>query len=271
MAYAGHAAAALDTAAALAEAQDRNSSFSALLALAMALAEQSSRSRVAQLLADAVPDIAGYEQAHVLLWEEGDARGFPCGLECPDPARDCATRLRTGRRPGRSAADDGRETHHRHRRVRSGAVAGSLPDRARFGGGGADRRPEHTVRRAGGGLGPRAVESDESVRERLSGVGSLAATALDSVALLDEVRHQALHDPLTELANSRLFEQQVSQALSLARRRGSRLAMLFIDLDEIQVRQRRPRAQGRRRAAPHGGGPTALDRPGRGHRGPDRR
>ena len=54
------------------------------------------------------------------------------------------------------------------------------------------------------------------------GAASLAATALEGVGLLDEVRHQALHDPVTDLANSRLFEDRVTQsALSISRRSGS--------------------------------------------------
>lgn len=65
-------------------------------------------------------------------------------------------------------------------------------------------------------------------------MASLAATALDGVALLDEVRHQALHDPLTELANPRLLEDRVNQALSMARRNGVQVAMLFVDLDKFK-------------------------------------
>jgi len=79
------------------------------------------------------------------------------------------------------------------------------------------------------------VELDEALGERLSGVASLAATALDSVTLLEEVRHQALHDPVTELANSRLFEDRVNQSLSITRRSGKSLAMLFVDLDRFKV------------------------------------
>jgi diguanylate cyclase (GGDEF)-like protein len=65
----------------------------------------------------------------------------------------------------------------------------------------------------------------------LGGVAGLAATALDGVALLDEIRHQALHDPVTDLANSRLFEDRVTQSLTVARRNRTRLALLFVDLD----------------------------------------
>jgi GAF domain-containing protein len=73
MAYAGHAAAALETAAALDESRDRNTTLSALLALGKVLAEESKGSEVAQRLADALPEIVQCGQANVLLWDGGDA------------------------------------------------------------------------------------------------------------------------------------------------------------------------------------------------------
>jgi diguanylate cyclase (GGDEF)-like protein len=79
------------------------------------------------------------------------------------------------------------------------------------------------------------LQSDPTMRERLSGVASLAATALEGLALLDAVRHQAMHDPVTDLANSRLFEDRVTQALSLARRSGNRVGLLFVDLDRFKA------------------------------------
>ena len=79
------------------------------------------------------------------------------------------------------------------------------------------------------------IDLDNTLGERLSGVASLAATALNSVALLEEVRHQALHDPITNLPNSRLFEDRVNQSLAIARRAGGRMAMLFVDLDRFKI------------------------------------
>jgi diguanylate cyclase (GGDEF)-like protein len=79
------------------------------------------------------------------------------------------------------------------------------------------------------------LQGDGTHRERLSGVASLAATALEGLALLDEIRHQALHDPVTDLANSRLFEDRVVQSLSIARRNGGRLGLLFVDLDRFKA------------------------------------
>jgi diguanylate cyclase (GGDEF)-like protein len=57
---------------------------------------------------------------------------------------------------------------------------------------------------------------------------------LDGVNLLDEVRHQAFHDSITDLPNIRLFEDRVSQAIVSARRAGGRHGFLFIDLDRFK-------------------------------------
>jgi GAF domain-containing protein len=99
MAYAGHAAAALETAAALAESHDRNAALSALFSLGMSLAEQSTRPAVAQRLADALPEIAECDQAYVLLWDEGDAllaRVASAARTTVKPAGPEATALRGG-------------------------------------------------------------------------------------------------------------------------------------------------------------------------------
>ena len=47
--------------------------------------------------------------------------------------------------------------------------------------------------------------------------------------------HQALHDPLTGLANRALFEDRLRQALARSRRHGVASAVLFCDLDRFKV------------------------------------
>jgi diguanylate cyclase (GGDEF)-like protein len=63
-----------------------------------------------------------------------------------------------------------------------------------------------------------------------------AAMALENARLYDAIRHQALHDGLTGLANRVLFRDRVIQALERSRGRDGRpFAVLFIDLDDFKV------------------------------------
>jgi diguanylate cyclase (GGDEF)-like protein len=63
-----------------------------------------------------------------------------------------------------------------------------------------------------------------------------AAMALENARLYDEIRHQALHDGLTGLANRVLFRDRVAHVLERSRGRSKdRFAILFIDLDDFKV------------------------------------
>ena len=54
-------------------------------------------------------------------------------------------------------------------------------------------------------------------------------------AILEEhLRHQALHDPLTGLANRALFRDRVTHALARAHRSRERIAVVFLDLDDFK-------------------------------------
>ena len=50
----------------------------------------------------------------------------------------------------------------------------------------------------------------------------------------DELRHQALHDALTDLPNRALIMDRIEQLLSRSRRNGTTGAALFIDLDDFK-------------------------------------
>ncbi len=50
----------------------------------------------------------------------------------------------------------------------------------------------------------------------------------------DQLRHDALHDELTGLPNRRLIIDRLERAMTRARRTGSRLAVFFIDLDDLK-------------------------------------
>jgi diguanylate cyclase (GGDEF)-like protein len=62
-----------------------------------------------------------------------------------------------------------------------------------------------------------------------------AAMALENARLYDQIRHQALHDGLTGLANRVLFRDRVEHAVERCRRSGGQLALLFIDLDDFKT------------------------------------
>ena len=56
----------------------------------------------------------------------------------------------------------------------------------------------------------------------------------ERLAFEGELRTRALHDPLTGLANRALFNDRLEQALRRARRRRTRPAVLFLDLDAFK-------------------------------------
>jgi diguanylate cyclase (GGDEF)-like protein/PAS domain S-box-containing protein len=72
----------------------------------------------------------------------------------------------------------------------------------------------------------------------LSGAALSAAESVWMIGDIDQLKHSeeraqymALHDPLTGLANRRLFEELLRQALAQARRHGGGLGVCYMDLD----------------------------------------
>ena len=66
-------------------------------------------------------------------------------------------------------------------------------------------------------------------------VANVLAAAIDRAAAEDEIRHRALHDPLTALPNRVLFVDRLERALAHARRDGKRVGVLFCDLDQFKL------------------------------------
>jgi diguanylate cyclase (GGDEF)-like protein/PAS domain S-box-containing protein len=57
----------------------------------------------------------------------------------------------------------------------------------------------------------------------------------DRKALEEQLTHQALHDALTGLPNRAFFVDRLKQALSRAKRQSTKVAVLFMDLDNFKV------------------------------------
>jgi diguanylate cyclase (GGDEF)-like protein/PAS domain S-box-containing protein len=80
----------------------------------------------------------------------------------------------------------------------------------------------------------------EAIASNLLGdaaVGGIVLNARDvgeRKALLDQLAHQAFHDPLTGLANRALFRDRVTHAITLARRQGRAVTVLYLDLDDFK-------------------------------------
>jgi diguanylate cyclase (GGDEF)-like protein/PAS domain S-box-containing protein len=72
---------------------------------------------------------------------------------------------------------------------------------------------------------------DESVR----GVVVNSRDIGDRVALEEQLRHQALHDPLTSLANRALFQDRLDHALARRSRDEQPLAVVFLDVDNFKA------------------------------------
>jgi diguanylate cyclase (GGDEF)-like protein/PAS domain S-box-containing protein len=95
-----------------------------------------------------------------------------------------------------------------------------------------------------GRSGPFGVLSVHSTRAQdytsgdvdfLQSLANVLADALERQSTEDDIRHRALHDPLTGLPNRVLFGDRLDQALERLRRRPSLAAILFLDLDQFKL------------------------------------
>jgi len=68
----------------------------------------------------------------------------------------------------------------------------------------------------------------------LQAVANVLAIAFSRLHLEERIRHQALHDPLTGLANRALCRDRIEHALAISERAGTAAAVLFVDLDNFK-------------------------------------
>jgi diguanylate cyclase (GGDEF)-like protein/PAS domain S-box-containing protein len=73
---------------------------------------------------------------------------------------------------------------------------------------------------------------DEATGRRL--VYSIIHDITDRTRATEALRHQALHDGLTDLPNRILLQQRMQEAIGVAEREGTSLALLLLDLDRFK-------------------------------------
>jgi diguanylate cyclase (GGDEF)-like protein/PAS domain S-box-containing protein len=79
-----------------------------------------------------------------------------------------------------------------------------------------------------------AIASNLLNDESVNGLVLNARDVGERKELLDQLAHQAFHDPLTGLANRALFRDRVMHAITLARRQGHAVTVLYLDLDDFK-------------------------------------
>ncbi len=227
--YADHAAAALDAAVALGETR-------LLLDLSAQLAEIAGVAEMNARIAQAALRVVASERAAVLSWEPADgllvcsavARWDGTGVVVDTGGRRGAAAAASAELLGRVATGPGR--------ARAAWEDPAFAPVERLAGCRRGIVAPLTARRQLVGLlvleaGDAPPGIDDDVARRTAAVANLAGSALHSARLLEMVQHQANHDPLTGLPNARLFGDRLTTAIAACRRSGSRLAVLFVDLD----------------------------------------
>ncbi|HYO39535.1 MAG TPA: EAL domain-containing protein [Nocardioidaceae bacterium] len=77
----------------------------------------------------------------------------------------------------------------------------------------------------------RARSTSGADQTALEAMVAVSTDAFSRLRLTDEMTHLARHDLLTDLPNRGLLIDRLDHALHMSRRRGSRVALLFVDLD----------------------------------------
>ncbi|BCG63656.1 MAG: hypothetical protein methR_P1384 [Methyloprofundus sp.] len=74
-----------------------------------------------------------------------------------------------------------------------------------------------------------------SSTKELLGAVLVFRNVTESRSLAAELTRQALHDPLTDLANRRAFEERMGALLEITRQHGTENYLLYLDLDQFKV------------------------------------
>jgi diguanylate cyclase (GGDEF)-like protein len=233
--YAKHAAAVLDMATALDESARRHDHVSALLTLAQALASTGTSQEVADCLAEVLPTVVDCDRLSVMLWDPAERclrAASTSGMSPEGAALLRSTPIRPQDSPGVAhMAKDPRPLFFDP--GNADPFLSSLFDRL-----GLVRMVAVPIIARGEFLGvltvsvverPERLRADAALIERLTGVAALAAPAIQNGRLVDALRHQAAHDPLTGLANRAGFGGRMTRVIERAG--DAHVGLLFVDLD----------------------------------------
>ena len=239
-AYARRTAVMLEAAHAIRDAREREETASMLLDVSRALSEVTSVAEVATRITEAVPSITGSDQSAVLLWssetrafhlaaatgydelEPGLLDGLVVPLEDAIGAVDGDGMHEPLVVPRAAARGIAAQLMDEHR----AATLALVPIRV--------RSRLHGVIVAGWRAAS-SVPHAGALQDRLAGLADQVGTALENATLLEQMRHQALHDALTGLPNQTLFADRVETALVRAGRNRTRVAVGVLDLDRFKI------------------------------------
>ncbi len=229
------AAAARDSAAALADARRQATTAEALLELSSTLAELASTDEMAVKVARAVPAVVDCDQAVVALWDADGTVGRVAAVAGFSDEATAAVRSLTF--PVAPQPDTSLRIHVAGR-AEPGSRAAALMDLT-----GAVAVASLPIVSAGtvvgwiaAGVAQEAgrLTEDPELETRLRGLAGQAAVAISNARLLDQVRFQAMHDSLTALPNRALILDRAEHMLNRAQRAHQPVAALFIDLDNFK-------------------------------------
>jgi diguanylate cyclase (GGDEF)-like protein len=229
-AYARLAATALDSASAIEETRREAARGRALLELSATLADITTVEAMARSLARATPAVIGADTSAVLIadWERGMSRIIACHGFSPEQA----ARLIGTERPIDRAAASAEIIYPDQATIESSGYGEDLL---------ADTVccvvPITLDGEVAGWLtaavvgDPSRLAPSADLEARLLGLAGQASSALRNAHLVEQIRHQALHDSLTGLPNRTLILDRANQMLARGRRDRTPVSALFLDLD----------------------------------------